>query len=322
AGDWKFGRPVRVRSSRGRRRFAAGTHSPLDGPLTRSSSANGEGGRRRQRVAPFASLTAIPRGGKGGRHHRQRLGERRQLRCDEGGGRADQAGDMGGASIWYAWTPLGTPGSNLIASIDTAGSRGGPLLAVYTGSTVSGLTPVASNDDDEQPGSSRVCFSITPSTTYMIAVDGYAGDSGTITLNYGQKSDAAPCPVSPPTISGPASPKVGDTLVANYGPFVWGTALPTPPGTATPAVTWQWESCVEQLCADIGGATSPSYVVLQHDVGTAIRVSRRLTSVDGTAQNESAPTAVVSQATATHPNGRIFWVTKLPTSPDTFRIDS
>ena len=44
----------------------------------------------------------------------------------------------GGKSVWYAWTP----GFVGVASIDTNGSGFDTLLAVYTGSTLAGLTAV------------------------------------------------------------------------------------------------------------------------------------------------------------------------------------
>jgi hypothetical protein len=230
-------------------------------------------------------------------------------------GEPDHAGDVGGKSIWYSWTPsfTGTASIDTVGSLDTRGNSLDTLLAVYTGSTVSGLTAVGSNDDvDESASVSRVCFTVTASTTYMIAVDGYAGASGAIALNYGPKSDAAPCPTLPPTITGPSQPKVGDTLSLVGGSFS--------DGSLTRSITWA--RCSEQLCNTIDGATGPTYVVQDRDVGTAIRAQERVTTASGTAQNESAPTAAVSMTATTHANGRIFWVTKLPTTPSTFRIDS
>ena len=231
-------------------------------------------------------------------------------------GEPNHAGDEGGASLWYAWTPSfsGTASIDTNGSIDdTTGDPLDTLLAAYTGTSVSGLTTVASSDDDDEGASiSRVCFTVTASTTYMIAVDGYAGDTGAISLTYGPKGDAAPCPTLPPTVTGPAQPKVGDTLSLLGGSFV--------DGTLTRSLTWA--RCSELLCIPIDGATGTSYVVQQRDVGTAIRVRERATTAFGTAQNESAPTAAASMTGTTHANGRIYWVTKLPSSPSSFRIVS
>ena len=60
------------------------------------------------------------------------------------------------------------------------------MLAVYTGASLNALTEVVSNDDIRGPlnRQSRVAFSATTGTTYRIAVDGYAGATGAIELNW------------------------------------------------------------------------------------------------------------------------------------------
>jgi hypothetical protein len=69
--------------------------------------------------------------------------------------------------------------------MDTFGSDFDTLLAVYTGATVGGLTETASSD--QEPGGlsqSQVTFEAVAGTTYHIAVDGFNGTSGFITLNW------------------------------------------------------------------------------------------------------------------------------------------
>ena len=88
------------------------------------------------------------------------------------------AGNAGGKSVWWTWTAP-TAGDMII---DTAGSNFDTLLAVYTGSALGGLSVVAQNDDTT-PLSSSVRFTLTQGQTYQIAVDGYAGASGSIALN-------------------------------------------------------------------------------------------------------------------------------------------
>lgn len=92
------------------------------------------------------------------------------------------AGNAGGASVWWVWT---APASGTV-TINTHGSAFDTLLAVYTGSSVGGLTlvPNGANDDDPAGGTttSRVTITVTAGTTYHIAVDGYGGASGNITL--------------------------------------------------------------------------------------------------------------------------------------------
>jgi hypothetical protein len=110
-------------------------------------------------------------------------------------GEPANAGNVGGHSIWYRWTPSvsGT------ASIDTSGSSFDTTLGVYTGTTVSTLTTIASNDDAN--GSvvySRVSFAATAGTAYSIEVDGYSGRYGSVVLNWALA--AAPAPSSDPVV--------------------------------------------------------------------------------------------------------------------------
>ena len=60
-------------------------------------------------------------------------------------GEPDHAGDPGGHSIWFAWTPAET-GQVAISTCNGFGSLDS-VLAVYTGSAIGALTPVAANDD-------------------------------------------------------------------------------------------------------------------------------------------------------------------------------
>jgi hypothetical protein len=59
------------------------------------------------------------------------------------------------------------------------------VLAVYTGSSVMGLTTVVANDDDvaNRTLTSAVTFTAVAGTVYHIAVDGYHGATGSIVLN-------------------------------------------------------------------------------------------------------------------------------------------
>ncbi len=90
------------------------------------------------------------------------------------------AGNAGGKSVWYAWT---APSSGTV-SLNTFGSNFDTLLGVFTGTSVSQLTAIAANDDAGRGTlDSAVVFRATAGTTYMIAVDGYRGAAGSITLN-------------------------------------------------------------------------------------------------------------------------------------------
>lgn len=90
-------------------------------------------------------------------------------------------------SLWYTWTAPSTGD----VSIDTRGSEGDTQLAVYTGESLNGLTPLASNDN-ESAGflSSRVAFSATINTTYQIAVDNSAAGMVIVNISSALANDA------------------------------------------------------------------------------------------------------------------------------------
>lgn len=81
-------------------------------------------------------------------------------------GEPDHAGDPGGASVWYAWTPTRSGE----ARISLQGSGGGPkLLALYQGSTLAGLTPLAGSATGPYRS---VVAQVTAGVEYRLAVDG------------------------------------------------------------------------------------------------------------------------------------------------------
>lgn len=83
-------------------------------------------------------------------------------------------------SVWWRYTPS----SSGQVTIDTVGSNFDTVLAVYTGSAVNALTHVASNDDTPGIGLlSRVEFTAQAGVSYAIAVAGFGGTSGNISLN-------------------------------------------------------------------------------------------------------------------------------------------
>ena len=108
------------------------------------------------------------------------------------------AGAASGASLWWAWT---APNSGLVR-VDTAGSTNSAgsvldtVLAVYTGSGLEALVPVAANDDQRFGGvvSSEVHFRATAGVTYLVAAAGRTPTDGIpatgfIALNLKQAAD-------------------------------------------------------------------------------------------------------------------------------------
>ena len=93
-------------------------------------------------------------------------------------GEPNHGGNRGGKSVW--WTV--SPATSGMLTLSTQGSGFDTLLGVYRGGSVSSLTRVASSDDVSGARWSRVTVRVTGGTTYRVAVDGYSGRSGSITL--------------------------------------------------------------------------------------------------------------------------------------------
>lgn len=132
-------------------------------------------------------------------------------------GEPDHAGNTGGASVWWTWTPSVTG----TAIITTHGSGFDTLLAVYTGTPLGSLTQVAANNNDgSSGGASGVQFTARAGTVYRIAVDGVGGAEGSIALDWSLISQAD---LSLALNSSPSSVEVGEDValalsVTNNGP--------------------------------------------------------------------------------------------------------
>ena len=87
----------------------------------------------------------------------------------------------GGKSVWWTWT---APASGPVV-MDTIGSSFDTIMAVYTDPTLPTniSNRIASDDDSGGNTRSRVSFNAVAGVAYQIAVDGYNGSSGNITLN-------------------------------------------------------------------------------------------------------------------------------------------
>lgn len=101
-------------------------------------------------------------------------------------GEPAHAGNTAVHSVWYRWTAPATD----TFSFFTCGSNPGldTVMAAYTGTALAALTPVADNDDGcglHLPYlTSSIDVSATAGTTYRIAVDGFDGAAGDLTLTW------------------------------------------------------------------------------------------------------------------------------------------
>lgn len=112
-------------------------------------------------------------------------------------GEPDHASNRGGASVWFTWK-ASESGS---AQLSACGATFDTLLAVYTGSTVGALTPVAASRNPLGPactfvgsGSGEVSFNVDAGTVYRIAVDGYEGAWGGFNLELQTSTHRLPTP--------------------------------------------------------------------------------------------------------------------------------
>jgi hypothetical protein len=86
-------------------------------------------------------------------------------------------GNVGGKSVWWSWK---APASGVV-TIDTLGSSFKTLLGVYTGSTLTALARVTGLPLTVG-GAATFTFVAKAGQTYQIAVDGFAGASGSVKL--------------------------------------------------------------------------------------------------------------------------------------------
>jgi len=150
-------------------------------------------------------------------------------------------------SVWWSWT---APTSG-IAVIDTQGSNFDTSLAVYTGSNVGSLVPVASNDDFGGPRS-QVQFNCVAGVSYAIAVDGSGSAQGSITLNI---------------VSGTTTPEIvveqpaGTGLTDGSSTVNFGTTLNTRNSTRTFTIRNTGAAGLTGLGISISGAHAGEFTV-------------------------------------------------------------
>ena len=169
-------------------------------------------------------------------------------------------------SVWYRWT---APADGE-AVFDTCLSGFDTVLGAYTGDDVASLVQVAGSDD---PAARDVCgrqdairFPVLAETTYRIAVDGYADDTGELVLTWRLEP---PDPESPPT-----EPMANDALseaVALVGPggVAYGTTLHSTCEPGEPACTASaWYSWI-----------APASGILAHSASTAVYVGAEVSDL-------------------------------------------
>ena len=101
--------------------------------------------------------------------------------------------------------------------ITTLGSSFDTVLAVYTGPGVARLTEVASNDDGPGTGAqSLVRFNARAGALYRIAVDGFGGAEGDITLMHVNLRGLSPSLVASSHVTSTRRPEHLWATIARY----------------------------------------------------------------------------------------------------------
>lgn len=182
-------------------------------------------------------------------------------------GEPNHAGNAGGHSAWWYLYFGGETGT---WRVSTAGSTFATLLAVYTGSAVNALTPVASSADG-----SPVEFEYVPSTEFWIAVDGKDGATGTIAISE-TKIDA------PDPSGGPANDHIQNaaallTGVEATGTNVGATSQFNEPNHGTfseTSVWWKWTADVTgEVSVDTAGSDFDTLLAVYTISGSDPRAS-------------------------------------------------
>lgn len=132
------------------------------------------------------------------------------------------AGKVGGRSLWMTWRPS----QSGVATFATIGSSFDTLLAVYTGASLAGLEPVASDDDRGGFLTSRVQFNVQAGLEYHVAVDGFAGATGLVVLRWHLEA------------GGPAIPEITEHPRSRTA--IQGEAVQFSVNSPTPGVAYQW----------------------------------------------------------------------------------
>ncbi|UGS36169.1 trypsin-like serine protease [Capillimicrobium parvum] len=134
-------------------------------------------------------------------------------------------------TVWYSWTaPENGPTTFSLrdAAFDTA-------LSVFTGSSVSGLTTVATNDDFNGTLQSKLTFNASAGTTYRIRVDGFAAAHGPFSLQWAQNPPANDDFAAATTVSGATGRTFGSNARSTGEP-----GEPSHSGVPDATVWYRW----------------------------------------------------------------------------------
>lgn len=197
----------------------------------------------------------------------------------------NHAGNAGGASLWWRYT---APASGSV-TLKLEFTNFNAILAVYTGSAVSSLTPVASGIG----ATASMTFPVTAGTTYYIAVDGVGGVTGqgqfNMTQNLVVANDMFANAVTLPGDGGSALQFASQTVLPTRE-----TGEPNHGGSAGGSVWYRWTApanAVYRFQTGSSNTITPPIVAVYlgntlstlTEVNSAPNLANRATFVDFTA---------------------------------------
>ena len=203
----------------------------------------------------------------------------------------------GGASVWWSWA---APAAGT-ATLFTAGSSFDTILAVYTGSTLTGLTRVAADDDSGAGGTSLVAFAATAGTTYRLLVDGYGGATGSIALGLALASSSSGSN-NDHFANRSAFPSAGGPLLGSNANATRESGEPSHAGgTPSKSVWYTWT-------ASASGPVTISTAGSNFDTMLAVYTGSALGGLASVASNDDAPNVTTSLVAFTAALGTTYQI--------------
>jgi uncharacterized repeat protein (TIGR01451 family) len=214
-------------------------------------------------------------------------------------GEPAHAGQAASHSVWWTWT---APASGTL-TLNTQGSSIDTVLAVYSGTSITALTALASSDDGVSSTQSELSMAVTAGQTYKIAVDGKNGATGALNLNW-SRTDIAYAVNLSVNLEFPATAAVGDLLtlnasIRNAGPQAASStqlAVTLPSGlTLANAPVGCTVSASTVTCA-AGNLAASSISVWTFDVNAVSTGARQITVTVSSSVPETSPADNTAQA--------------------------
>lgn len=204
-----------------------------------------------------------------------------------------------GATVWFTWTPTASG----TATFETVGSNYDTVLAVYTGSTLTGLTNRGCNDDIAAGNlQSRVSFSVTSGTTYRIQAGGYQGATGSLTLRVVAPGASCGTPANNNFACATTITARPYTTTLSSSGATLETGEPRPCGSIGATLWWKWTpSASGTWTVDTRGSS--------HDTVLAIYTGTSLTSLTNLNCNDDISTSDLdSSITRSFTAGTTYWI--------------